>query len=81
MHQRGRNYNYYRRIQEYEVKEELTRMSNGKAVGRDKIPIKGWKFFEGSGIGWLTKLFNEIMTEQMLDKWKRSTLIPKLHKL
>jgi hypothetical protein len=35
-------------------------MSNGKAAGRDKIPIEGWKFFEGRVLGgspkFLTKL-------------------------
>ncbi|KAL5138398.1 Craniofacial development protein 2 [Glycine soja] len=35
-----RNYKYYRRIQKQEVKEALKRMSNGKAVGPDNIPIE-----------------------------------------
>ncbi|KAH1214992.1 Craniofacial development protein 2 [Glycine max] len=38
-----RNYKYYRRIQKQEVKEALKRMSNGKAVGPDNIPIEVWK--------------------------------------
>ncbi|KAL5193398.1 Craniofacial development protein 2 [Glycine soja] len=38
-----RNYKYYRRIQKQEVKEALKRMSNGKAVGPDHIPIEVWK--------------------------------------
>ena len=72
-----RNYNYYRRIQEHEVKEALKRMSNGKAVGPDNIPIEVWKSLGDRGIGWLTKLFNEIMrTKKMPDEWRRSTLIP-----
>nr|ABN08628.1 RNA-directed DNA polymerase (Reverse transcriptase) [Medicago truncatula] len=71
------NYNYYRRIQEHEVKEALKRMSNGKAVGPDNIPIEVWKSLGDRGIVWLTKLFNEIMkTKKMLDEWRRSTLIP-----
>ena len=39
----NRNYNYYRRIQEHEVREVLKRMSSGKAVGPDNIPIEVWK--------------------------------------
>jgi len=38
-----RNYTYYRRIQEHEVRETLKRMSSGKAVGPDNIPIEVWK--------------------------------------
>jgi len=71
-----RNYNYYRRIQEHEVREALKRMSSGKAVGPDNIPIEVWKSLGDRGIMWLTKLFNEIMrTKKMPDEWRRSTLI------
>ena len=38
-----RNYNYYRRIQEHEVKKALKRMRNGKAVGSNNIHIEVWK--------------------------------------
>jgi len=72
-----RNYNYYRRIQEHEVREALKRMSSGKAVGPDNIPIEVWKSLGDRGIVWLTNLFNEIMrTKKMPDKWRKSTLIP-----
>jgi len=37
-----RNYKYYRRIQEHEVREALKRMSSGKAVGPDNIHIEVW---------------------------------------
>ena len=72
-----RNYNYYRRIQEHEIRESLKRMSNSKLVGLDNIPIEVGKSLGDRGIVLLTKLFNEIMrTKKMLDEWRRSTLIP-----
>ncbi|KAL5157576.1 Craniofacial development protein 2 [Glycine soja] len=72
-----RNYKYYRRIQKQEVKEALKRMSNGKAVGPDNIPIEVWKTLGDRGLEWLTKLFNEIMrSKRMPEKWRRSTLVP-----
>jgi len=72
-----RNYNYYRRIQEHEVKKALKRMRNGKAVGSNNIHIEVWKSLGDWGIVWLTKLFNEIMrTKKMSNEWRRSTLIP-----
>ena len=68
------NYNYYCRIQEHEVREALKRMSSGKAVGPDNIPIEVWKSLGNRGIVWLTNLFNEIMrTKKMSDEWRRST--------
>ncbi|KAL2947084.1 hypothetical protein AAZX31_20G050700 [Glycine max] len=71
-----RNYKYYRRIQKQEVKEALKRMSNGKAVGADNIPIEVWKTLGDRGLEWLTKLFNEIMrSKRMPEEW-RSTLVP-----
>ncbi|KAH1211080.1 LINE-1 retrotransposable element ORF2 protein [Glycine max] len=72
-----RNYKYYRRIQKQEVKEALTRISNGKAVGPDNIPIEVWKTLGDRGLEWLTKLFNEIMrSKRMPEEWRRSTLVP-----
>ncbi|KAL5148302.1 Transcriptional adapter ADA2a [Glycine soja] len=72
-----RNYKYYRRIQKQEVKEVLKRMSNGKAVGPDNIPIEVWKTLGDRGLEWLTELFNEIMrSKRMPEEWRRSTLVP-----
>ncbi|KAL5195585.1 LINE-1 retrotransposable element ORF2 protein [Glycine soja] len=69
-----RNYKYYRRIQKQEVKEALKRMSNGKAVGPDNIPIEVWKTLGDRGLEWLTELFNEIMrSKRMPEEWRRST--------
>ena len=66
------NYKYYRRIQKQEVKEALKRMSNGKAVGPDNIPIEVWKTLGDRGLEWLTKLFNEIMrSKRMPEEWRR----------
>ncbi|KAL5133996.1 LINE-1 retrotransposable element ORF2 protein [Glycine soja] len=71
------NYKYYRRIQKQEVKEALKRMSNGKAVGPDNIPIEVWKTLGDRGLEWLTELFNEIMrSKRMPEEWRRSTLVP-----
>ncbi|KAH1125341.1 hypothetical protein GYH30_014768 [Glycine max] len=71
------NYKYYRWIQKQEVKEALKRMSNGKAVGPDNIPIEVWKTLGDRGLEWLTELFNEIMrSKRMPEEWRRSTLVP-----
>ncbi|AET03781.1 hypothetical protein MTR_8g075620 [Medicago truncatula] len=40
-----RNYNYYCGIQEYEVKETLKNMSNGKKVRPANIPVRLWESF------------------------------------
>ena len=55
------NSTFYRRIQEFEVKEALKRMENAKVVGPNNIPIEVCKCLGGKGISWLTKLFNEIL--------------------
>ncbi|RZC31475.1 Pentatricopeptide repeat-containing protein [Glycine soja] len=63
-----RNYKYYRRIQKQEVKVALTRMSNGKAVGPDNIPIEVWKTLgdRGSTLSpYLFTLILDVLTEQI----------------
>ncbi|KAL1289352.1 hypothetical protein AAHE18_20G051700 [Arachis hypogaea] len=40
------NFDYYRKIQDFEVKETLKRMRNGRAEGPDNIPIEVWKGLE-----------------------------------
>ena len=37
------NYNYIRRISEYEVKKAFKRMKSRKVVGPDGIPIEVWR--------------------------------------
>ena len=71
------NFTFYRRIREFEVREALKRIDNGRAVGPDDIPIEVWKCLGEKGITWLTKLFNEILkSKRMPDVWRRSTLVP-----
>lgn len=36
------NYHYYRKIREFDVKQTLKRISNGKTVGPNNIPIEVW---------------------------------------
>ena len=73
----NKNYEYYRKIQEYEVENALNKMKNGKAVGPDEIPIEVWKCLGRKGILWLTSLFNRILkTKKMPEEWRKSILIP-----
>jgi hypothetical protein len=50
-----RNYNYYRRIQEHEVRKALKRMSSGKVVGPNNIHIEVWKSLDDRGTSLDTK--------------------------
>jgi len=76
MREEGRNYIYYRQIQECEVKEALKRMIHGKAVGSDIILIKVWESLWDRGIEWFIQLFNEIMKlKQMSNEWRKNALI------
>ncbi|KAF1874087.1 hypothetical protein Lal_00041531 [Lupinus albus] len=43
MKEEVQNYTFYRRIQEFEVKEVLKRMKNDEAVELDNIFIEAWK--------------------------------------
>ena len=55
-----RNYNYYRQIQEHEVREALKSMSTGKAVGPNNISIEVWKSLGDRGIVWLTNFLTRL---------------------
>ena len=69
-----KNYNYNRHIHEQMAKEVLKRMSNGKIVGLNNIPIEVWKHIEDRGNRWLTKLFCEIIrTKKMSNEWRINT--------
>jgi len=47
----------------------LKRMSNGKVVGPDNMPIEVWESLGDTGIVWLTKKFNEIIrAKKMLEE-------------
>ena len=64
MKEEDQNFTFYHRIQEFEVKEALKQIENGKAVGPDNIHIEVWQCLGGKGISWLTKLFNEILGQR-----------------
>ena len=60
-------------ISKEEVRENMQRMKNGKAVGPDDIPVEVWKCLGES----LTKLYNRTMeSERMPEEWRDSVLIP-----
>jgi hypothetical protein len=64
------------RIQEYEVKDALKRMNEGKAMGPDGMPIEVWMTLGDVAIVWLTKLFNLIFrSNKMSDECRRSILV------
>ena len=59
--EKGRNYNYYCRIQEHETKEVFKLMSKSNSVGPDNIHIEVWKFLGYIRIEWITKLIYKFM--------------------
>ena len=65
------------RISKEEVRENMKRMKNGKAVGPDDIPVEVWKCLGESALEFLTKLYNRTMeSESMPEEWRDSVLIP-----
>ncbi|KAF3625067.1 hypothetical protein FXO37_31070 [Capsicum annuum] len=72
-----RNYGYCRRIKVEEVKGAIRRMCRGRAMGPNGIPVDFWKSTSGTGLKWLTKLFNIIFrVAKMPEAWRWSTIIP-----
>ena len=64
-------------ISKEEMRENLQRMKNGKAVGPDDIPVEVWKCLGESALKLLTKLYNRTMeSERMPEEWRDSVLIP-----
>ena len=64
-------------ISKEEVRENIQRMKNGKAVGPDDIPVEVWKCLGESALKFLTKLYNRTMeSERMPEEWRDSVLIP-----
>ena len=45
-------------VSKEEVRENMQRMKNGKAVGPDDIPVEVWKCIGESALKFLTKLYN-----------------------
>ena len=60
-------------ISNEEVRENMQRMKNGKAVGPDDIPVEVWKCLGESALKFLTKLYNRTMeSERMPEEWRDS---------
>ena len=65
------------KISKEEVRENMKRMTNGKAVSPDDIPVEVWKCQGDIALEFLTKLYNRTMeSERMPDEWRDSILIP-----
>ena len=65
------------KISKEEVRENMKRMKNGKAVGPDDIPVDVWKCLGEIALEFLTKLYNKTMeSERMPEEWRDSVLIP-----
>ena len=54
------------RISKEEVRENVQRMTNGKAVGPDNIPVEVWKCLGESALKFLTKLYNRTMESERM---------------
>ena len=66
-----------KRISKEEVRENMKRMKNGKAVGPDDIPVQVWKCLGEIELEYLTKLYNRTMeSERMPEEWRDSILVP-----
>ena len=74
----GREFNLeVEKISKEEVRENMKRMKNGKAVGPDDIPVEVWKCLGEIALEFLTKLYNRTMeSERMPEEWRDSILIP-----
>ena len=65
------------RISKEEVRENMKRIENGKAVGPDDTPVEVWKCLGEIARELLTKLYNRTMeSEKMPEEWRYSVLIP-----
>ena len=65
------------KISKEEVRENMKRMKNGKAVGPDDIPVEVWKCLGEIALEFLTKLYNRTMESgRMPEEWRDSILIP-----
>ena len=54
------------KISKEEVRENMKRMKNGKAVGPDDIPVEVWKCLGEIALEFLTKLFNRTMESERM---------------
>ena len=64
------------KISKEEVRVNMKRMKNGKAVGPDDIPVEVWKCLGEIALEFLTKLYTRTMeSERMPEVWRDSILI------
>ena len=64
------------KISKEEVRENMKRMKNGKAVGPDDMPVEVWKCLGEIALELLTKLYNRTMESvRMPEEWRDSILI------
>ena len=65
------------KISKEEVRENMKRVKNGKAVGPDDIPVEVWKCIGEIALEFLAKLHNRTMeSERMPEEWRDIILIP-----
>ena len=64
-------------ISKEEVRENIQRMKNGKAVGPDDILVEVWECLGESAPNLLTKLYNNrtMESEKMSEEWRDSVLM------
>ena len=64
-------------ISRREVKKQLKKMKNGKAIGPDGIPVEAWKSLEEEGIDMLWDLMNKIYQQEVMpEQWRESFIVP-----
>ena len=64
-------------VSKEEVRENMQRMKNGKAVGPDGTPVEVGKYLGESALKFLTKLYNITRaSERMPEEWRDSMMIP-----
>ena len=65
------------KISKEEVRENMKRMKNGKAVAPDDIPVEVWKYIGEIALEFLAKLYNRTMKSEMMpEELRDSVLIP-----
>ena len=65
------------KIRKEEVRENMKRIKNGKAVEPDDIPVEVWKCLGEIALEFLTKLYKRTMeSERMPEEWRDIILIP-----
>ena len=64
-------------ISRREVKKQLKKMKNGRAIGPDGIPVEVWKSLGEEGIDMLWDLTNKIYQQEVMpEQWRESFIVP-----